>query len=735
MSAPAVDGNSCLEGIVKYVKFHNENDNFYILTVKSGEGKSHTVCGSGTNIKINDYVSADGIWAENGSYGRQMKNAELKIAKPSNQKNILTYLSAGIIKGISKKNAIDIVAHFGEGSLDVIENSPEELKIIRNIGDNKIQKIINSWDRVKPSEHAVTELMTMGYQNFEAASIYKKFGKDALGVARTSPYIIHRRINQIVFEKVDWVTLHNGGSSHLPDRILAAIEHFIREEHRSGECLVSYKRVYYKASRYLKVPDELITREINVGVENEYFYLIEKNNEQYLQYRDVKLAEQEIARRLFLIFQRKNHITVGETRSIVQLQREGEKVINFVGEQAAAIVMAINEKVAIVTGKPGAGKTTTLNEIIKQLKHHGKRVMLCAPTGKAAQKMTESTGCPAATIHRLLEYNPIKDDFEKNEDNPLNTDVIVIDESSMNDIFIMSRLLQAISNDTQLIIIGDVDQLPSVQCGAVLRDLINSCKLPVSHLNEIHRQSGASKIITTAHAINDGNFDYQATTGETDFYFIPSRNDEETLAKIVKVTNKLDSAFGIKPEEGLQILTPMHEGVIGTQHLNRTMKDLLNPYQEGDEIAVTLNDFQYTVGDKVIQIINNYDKNVFNGDCGTIINLDHLYITVLMDNSDMEVQYSKGEFNQILPAYCVTVHKSQGSEYPATIIALPEQHSGLIDRSLLYTGITRGKRLVVVIAHPDVVRKGIATTTSRHRKTHLKERLVEMFEKNTQVAC
>lgn len=724
-----------IEGIVKTKNFYDENNNFYYLTVLTSKTNKIKVSGTGSDlIKINDCISANGVW-EKTSHGSQFKADLINIIKPTKKETILEYLSSGIIKGLSKKNAIEIVRLWGEDSMNVLDNYPERLLRLNGIAEGKLAKIIKSWEEVRPSEQSIGELVALGFNNYEAIKIYQKFGLESLTIARSDPYLIHRRVHSIPFEKVDEISLKIGILPDSPKRILATLEHFLKEEHKSGECLISYDLFFFKCIKYLKISNEKLFDQIKYALDNNIIYYIEQDEKQYVQYKTIKNSEEEIARRLFRISSNNDHKPNADTVYYIQNlkpKNNEKKKFPLGDEQKVAVFNCINNKVSILTGKPGTGKTTTLTEVIDQLKHLGKTIMLAAPTGRAAQRMHESTGLKASTIHRLLEFNPRAGGFIKNESNPLEADVIIIDESSMIDVYLMAHLLRAISNSTQIIIVGDVNQLPSVQAGSVLRDLINSCLFVVSRLNDIHRQGKDSKIITNAHAINDGIFDFNYKPSKTeDFFFIRSSNDEETLNKIEDiVNNKLFKAFNLNPKDQLQILAVQHEGLVGTKVLNEKMQNMLN---NNDGFTISKGKFTYKKGDKVIQIINNYDKNVYNGDCGVIDIINHKGIHVILDNG-LEVEYDQKELDQILPSYCITIHKSQGSEYPAIIIPLPQNYMGLIDRSLIYTGITRGKVLVIVIGSENVMRKGIASEASRFRKTNLKNVLNRLFEENKDIS-
>ena len=614
---------------------------------------------------------------------------------------------------------------------------------IKGIGESKLQKIVDSWEDIKPTEQSVNEIMALGYNEVESVSIVQRFGERSLDVIKNTPYIIHKRVSKIDFEKVDDVALSMGVPKNDQSRVLSAIIHFLDLEHNSGECIIAYDYFFSKCLRYLKIKPEELVEQFTYGISNQYFFYYEKKEidfihstseetvyvvKSYIQHAKVRKTEKEIARRLLLINSSTAHKPDGDVvYEIKDIKRKGEKKIPLSDEQKEAIFKSINAKIAIITGGPGTGKTTVLNEVLKQLvKGLGRSVHLCAPTGKAAQRMKESTGLKASTIHRLLDFHPVEKRFRVNESNPLKTDVIVIDEASMIDIYVMAHLLRAIDNDTQIIIVGDVNQLASVQAGSVLRDLINSGLFVTSSLTQIFRQAAESKIITNAHAVNDGIFDFEyVSTENDDFFFIESENDNKTYKLIEHIiNNKVNQVYGLDPKDDVQLLVPQHEGVLGTINLNNKMQILLN---NNDCNGLKTENFEFKKGDKVIQIVNNYDKSIFNGDCGKITIVNEKGVSVKFDGITDEVEYGTNELDEIMPSYALSIHKSQGSEYPFVIIPLPEDYNPIMDRSLVYTGITRGKKIVILMGKKEILRKAILNQTSRFRKPNLKESMNDLF--------
>lgn len=714
-----------IEGIVKQKKFHDEETGFYILNILLPDNKKRIVTGKNPlSIKINDCISAEG-YTQMGKLNVEFRANLIDVVKPTKLETIRSYLTSGLIKGLTKKAANALVDTHGDQSIDIIENHPAELLKINGLGNAALTKIINSWSLVKPTEHNINELLGFGFSEREAIKIVKKFGEKALDILARAPYTLSNRIRSLSFEKVDDIALINGMEKHSKERMLAGVEYFLDKAHESGECLIEYTFFFARLSKYLKVDEVLLTNTINFGINSSFFFFYNKEGVDYIQSKKIKHAELEVSRRMYMLL-KDGKVTNYQLKNI---KRDGEKDVQLSDEQNNAVYTTINSKVSILTGGPGTGKTTVLNEMLKQLQELGRDILLCAPTGKAAQKMKESTGLRASTIHRLLDFNPRDFKFRVNESNPLVTDVIVIDESSMIDIFLMMHLLRAIDNKTQIIIVGDVNQLASVQAGSVLRDLIDTNVIKTSQLTQIFRQAKESKIITNAHAINNGDFNTDnKSNADDDFFFINSDSDEKTLSLINTIIDKkVKQVYNLDPKNDVQLLVPQHGGILGTVNLNKEMQERLN---QSNGLELKTRDFTYKVGDKVIQTVNNYDKNVFNGDCGKISMIGKTGLCVSYDNLDEDVEYLNLEVEEISPSYCLSIHKSQGSEYPIVLIPLPQDYNGIIDRSLIYTGVTRGKQLVVLIGNSDVVNMGIQSESSRYRKTNLTETIVQILQEN-----
>jgi exodeoxyribonuclease V alpha subunit len=716
------------EGFIKKIKFEGY-DSFYILEVQNLEKEEYILQGVAQNIRGGDYFKAEGSWQT--KKGRLIFYASfIEILEPTEEESILEYLSSGIIKGVGKVNAKRIVELFGVNSLKIIDQKPEKLLRIPKLGQRTLTKIINSWNEVKPSEQIVSELVRLGFKSFEAVKIYKSFGNESIGLLKTFPYNISSRIRIIDFKTIDFIVLKMGFPVDSPIRIKGALMHFLHEIQLSGDCIIDKQEVIKLTYNYLEknnINTNLILESLEDGISKGQFHRItlEEDTTEYIQTERMFNNENELAKRIYQIKNYNESINLPNIDKIEYI----EKSITFTEEQENGIITALNNKFSVITGKPGVGKTTVLNEMIKQFEKLDKKVLLCAPTGRAAQKMTESCNKPASTIHRLLEYNPIKNGFNVDEDNPLDCDVIFIDEASMIDIYLMVNLLRAVPLKSQIVIIGDVGQLPSVSAGAVLRDIIDSNKIACARIEKIQRQKGTSSIIVNSHDIDKGKFDFNPSYDKDkleDFYFLESNTDKETLNKLkFIIENKIKKSFNFNPKKDIQILSAIHDSELGTRNLNIVLQNLLN--NDENKYSIKKGDFNYRKEDKIIQIVNNYDKEIFNGDTGTIRLINETGIYVEFDNGKHS-EYTVKEMEQILPSYAITGHKSQGSEYPVVIIPIPQVFTQVIDRSWIYTTITRGKSLVIVIGSKSVLSRGIKSEKSRNRKTYLKKTIINIFE-------
>lgn len=713
-----------IKAVIRKIRFYNEENGYIILQASSDEHKSFSITGNSYNIEEKEVIECEGEWVIDKKFGQQFVASKIEISKPDTLEGIRLYLSSGILPGIGPTSAAKIVSHFKDKVFDILDKNPARLLDVQGIGRKTLNKIIESWNEKRISPNIINELHTYGLDFNSSLKLYKAFGEDSIKFLKSKPYELISIITTLSFEDIDKIALKNGHTKEDSARILQGILYAFKiEEDSFGNCAVEYDVIVEKAYKILKIHKEYIEKVLELGYSAKYFdkYLI--NDKEYWQSFKISKLEEDIAFFLKKISTTKPY---GVSNLEDKIKREEAKSFPLSEEQRDAIHKSINNKINIINGGPGVGKTTVLKQLISIVKREGYSVLLCAPTGRAAQRMAESTGVPAFTIHRALEYNPMEQGFSKNMSNPLEYDFIVIDEFSMVDIYMMHSLLAAVNKNSHLIIIGDTNQLPSIGPGSVLKDLIDSNCIAVSRIVQIRRQAAKSKIIVNAHRINEGLMVENSTDADSDFYFISTKSDASTLEKIKElVENRIEKAFNIDPKTGIQLLTPVHAEALGTKNLNNTMQKILN---FTDEEGLKKGNYTYQKNDNIMQVKNNYDKMVFNGDVGIIDRIAQ--DGVLATFAEQEVFYSKKEMEEIMLSYAITIHKSQGSEYPAVIIPISHKFSSMLDRSLLYTAVTRGKNLVIIVGSKTLFEKALQNEISRRRNTCLKEKIMKCFTEN-----
>ena len=707
---------------IRSVRFYSEETGYSILNVSNDEFKSFSLTGNSFKLDEKEIIECEGDWIIDKKYGKQFAAKKISISKPDTLKETELYLASGILPGIGPASAAKIVEYFKDKVFDILDKNPSRLLDVPGIGRKKLNQVVESWIEKRISPNIILELRAYGMDFNHSLKLYKLYGAEAVQNLKTKPYELLQLIPTLSFEEIDKIALSNGHSLEDGARILQGILFAFRtEENGLGNCAVEYDILLKKSKLILRVDSDLIETILGLGYNSKFFdkYLID--DKEYWQSFKISKLEEDIAYFLKQISLTKAY---GVKDLDEKLKREEKKSFPLNDEQKSAVQNSIESKINIINGGPGVGKTTVLKQLIAVVKREGYSVLLCAPTGRAAQRMAESTGTPAFTIHRALEYNPMESGFSKNTQNPLEYDFIVVDEFSMVDIYMMHSLLAAIDKKSHLVIIGDTNQLPSIGPGSILKDLIESGCITVSRVEKIYRQAAQSKIIVNAHRINQGQMVETTTDEKSDFYFISTKNDESTLEKITDlVGNRIENAFGIDPKSGIQLLTPIHDQVLGTKNLNNVIQNILNPsHEEG----LKKGNFTYRKYDNIMQIKNNYDKLVFNGDVGIVDRIAQ--DGILATFAEQEVFYSKKEMDEITLSYAITIHKSQGSEYPAVIIPISHKYSPMLDRSLLYTAVTRGKSLVIVIGSKNLFERALQNEISRRRNTCLKEKLMKTFK-------
>jgi exodeoxyribonuclease V alpha subunit len=703
-----------IEGIVEEIIFRNEINGYTVARLNTSDG-SITIVGKSAFINLEEMVELEGDWVYHDRFGEQFSFTKIKTTAPSTLKGIENYLASGLIPHVGKKTAKKIVERFGLDSLDIIQYNPERLKEIPGIGDKKLEKISKAYEEHRELRDIMVYLQQYDISINNGIKIYKKYGKETIKVIGENPYKLSEDIHGIGFITADNMAKKMGISEDSPFRIEAGLKFSMINSAGEGHCYLPKEELIKKSEKILKVDREAIEEAIQNLALRKNFYLVTEGEETLIYYMPYHIAENNVARKII-------DLSMVEFDQLdVNIDEEVEKIearedITFGKKQVLAIKESLDNGVVIITGGPGTGKTTTINAIISIYEDLDMKVVLAAPTGRAAKRMTETTGRESQTIHRLLEFSFMESEdemsFNKDDESPIDADVIIIDEASMIDILLMNSLLKAINPGTRLILVGDVDQLPSVGAGNVLRDLIESGCIRVVRLDEIFRQAEESMIIVNAHRINKGDYPI-LNEKDKDFFFMDTGSTQETLATILDlVQDRLPKYYGVDSLRDIQVLSPMRRGEVGINSLNKHLQEVLNPkddnWQEkqvGDEI--------FRIGDKVMQVKNNYKlkwnllkdgeevdtgEGVFNGDLGFItdINNEESIVTVLFDD-EKEVEYEFSELDEIKLSYATTVHKSQGSEFPVVLMPIHWGPPMLLTRNLIYTAITRAKKLVVLV--------------------------------------
>lgn len=698
--------------VIENVTYYNQENGYTIMSVRpDGEISSITLIANTTNPLPGVTLYVEGEWKKHQIYGKQFVSTLCNEIMPDTVYGIRKYLGSGLIKGVGQVTADKIVNMFGEQTPDIIENHPERLKEIPRLSQKTIDLLVESWNEQKHMFDIMVFLKSFDISTLYAVKIYKLYGNEAISILKENPYRLITDIDGIGFIKADTIALRMGYDMTSAKRQEAGIVYTLSQYAEEGNTYCTKTFLSPEVANLLSLQPSLIDETIDDMIEKEE--LVNEDNKIFLPF--YYKAEKSIAEKLYELI-----ISYKEKEVINDLQiNDIENVlgIEYNEEQREAIKTALYNNVMVLTGGPGTGKTTVTKGIITAFRLMNKQILLAAPTGKAADRMSDATGGEAKTIHRLLGYNPTRG-YLYNEDFPLCGDVLILDETSMINVQLMYTLLKAVPIEMKLVLIGDVDQLPCIGAGNILSDLIKSGKVPVVKLEKIFRQAASSKIITTAHAINHGEIPVLKNEKDSDLFFMTD-SDDESIADTISdlVLNRLPHKYNIKPTE-IQVLTPMKKGVLGTKNLNDTLQEVINK-NGGNEIKY--GDTIFRENDKVMQIKNNYEKGVFNGDSGFIqkINKELKIVTVIFRKQ--VVDYDFGELDELMLAYAVTVHKSQGSEYPIVVMPLTKAHYMMMKRNLIYTGITRAKSLCVLIGQKQTLYMGINNVDTTKRNTYLKE--------------
>ena len=702
-----------LRCVVERITYQNPENGYSVLKVKvKGYNDLVTLVGNLLEVPVGSVLLCRGEWKVDKRYGSQFVAATWEETMPATVYGIEKYLGSGLVKGIGPRFARAIVQRFGTETIDIIETEIERLYEVPNIGRKRVAKIRESWEKQKDIKNVMLFLQGYGVSTAYAAKIYREYGKESIDKVRENPYRLADDIWGISFKTADGIAAKMGYEKEDPRRCRSGILYTLGQLSDEGHVYAGEEQLVKTAGQLLEAGETAI-RDTLAGM---------------LQAEDLILDKDAIYLPPFY------HAECGTSRRLRDLAEStgrslfdglfdpssltAETGIEYDEVQLAAIRQAVTSKVMVLTGGPGTGKTTTTQGIIAALKKAGLRVLLAAPTGRAAKRMSEATGMEAKTIHRLLEYNP-QDGYKRNDENPLEGDALIVDECSMIDILLMNNLLKAVPVGMRLVLVGDIDQLPSVGAGNVLRDVIDSQRIPVVRLVRIFRQAQKSRIVMSAHAINRGKFPDTSNGRDTDFFFMKEEDPERAAESIVRlVKERLPRAYRESPDR-IQVLTPMQRGVVGAANLNLLLQQALNP--SGPSLG--RGGYTYRQGDRVMQLRNNYAKEVFNGDLGYIREVDTEERMLTVDFDGKKVEYDVTELDELTLAYATTIHKAQGSEYPIVVMPVLMTHFVMLQRNLIYTGITRAKKICVLLGAAKALAYAVRNVSVLKRNTRLKERL------------
>jgi exodeoxyribonuclease V alpha subunit len=711
-----------LSGLIERVVFHNPETGFCVLKVKlAGQREPATVVGESAHAAPGEVLRAEGGWETSASFGRQFRAGALTVVPPSTLEGIEAYLGSGMIKGIGRALAKKLVARFGERVLEVIERQPHRLREVPGIGRGLAERVARAWQDQRMVREIMLFLHSHGLSPLRAARIFETYGERAIQLVSADPYRLARDIRGIGFESADRLASRLGIPHDSPFRLRAGLAEVLQEAQAEGQCGQPRAELLERAARLLGIEAQTLEPVVDQEIEAGALMPGVVDATPCLFLPALFEAETRIAAKLHSLARGRPSWPIANRRSRVAAV-EAKLGLVLGDGQRQALEKALTSKLLVITGGPGTGKTTLVRSILEGLLESGVEVQLAAPTGRAAKRLFESTGREAKTLHRLLEAEPGKG-FRRGTERPLKCDLLVVDEMSMVDVPLMDALLAALPDEAALLLVGDVDQLPSIGPGNVLADLIASGRLPVARLDQIFRQAAESMIVRNAHRINRGLPPELARAGDelSDFYAIKARTPDEGAGTVLElVIERIPARFGADPLADIQVLCPVNRGELGARHLNQALQAALNPTPAD---KVERQGVTYALGDRIMQLENDYDREVYNGDLGRIVAIDQAQALLTVEIDGRALSYGFGELDRLVPAYAITVHKAQGSEYPVVVLPLARQHGRMLRRNLVYTAVTRAKRLVILVVEGNALEIAIAGRPEPRRWSRLHDLL------------
>lgn len=709
-----------LSGVIDRILFQNSENGYTVFVVQKQE--SITVTGYLPALHAGAQVLLEGKWVFHPKFGKQFEATSCTVQMPTTVVGLKKYLGSGLIKGIGKVYAEKMVAHFGEQVLEIIDKTPERLKEIPGIGASRIEKITTAWASQREISAIMVFLQEKGASPGFAAKIFKKYGRESIAVINENPYRLADEVWGIGFKMADKIAQNMGFEQSSVKRIKAGIIFSISTATNTGHLYIELEELKKKTLELLELEQQATEASLKMAFHELHdagkIKLLTHDNRHFVTLAAYYFSEKGVASRIKNLSEHPSKLSFNSDEIYQQLRMPTANEIELNEDQQRGIMACLQNKITVITGGPGTGKTTLIKKLLTIFEQHHVRYKLAAPTGRAAKRIMEGTGRHALTLHRLLEFDASTMGFAANETNALGLDVLIVDEASMIDIFLAQAILKALPFQAHLILLGDVDQLPAVGAGNFLNDLIASNKITTVKLTHIFRQAQDSLIIVNAHRVNAGEFPTtQSDSGKRDFLFIKENDPTKVQDHLAEIFQSTLKRFSLRASDAI-VLVPMHRGIVGTQKINQDLQALINP---GNGPSIQHSGSVYKVGDRVMQLKNNYDKGVFNGDVGSVAEINSEDRTLVLSFDERPVPYEADELDEITLAYAISIHKSQGSEYPAVIIPLFTQHFTLLQRNLVYTALTRAKKLCIVLGQPKAIAMAIKNTKGVERKTFLKE--------------